>query len=78
MHIHPGGTPKTGDAARVFLQDVNSNVAFFLHFLLILQCVDDIIRIEHDINCTCLEEGDCPFLMNLQDKCDDYAGGSRI
>ena len=43
MHIYPDGKGAGLNAIRVFLQDENDGIAFFLHLLLLLTALDSII-----------------------------------
>jgi len=47
MHIHPDEKGKGPGNVRVFLQDGNGRIAFFLHLLLLLTALDSIIRTLH-------------------------------
>ena len=43
MHISPGGTAVQPETVRVFLQEYIGEIAFFLHWLLLLTALDSII-----------------------------------
>ena len=67
MHIAPGNFRKNQEIAGVVLQDFNSNIAFFLHFLLILRLRDIIIG-KHQVRyCIWREKTSLHSSLLLQD-----------